>query len=223
MSRETQIRTAMVMNSPNLNGTSEELTEGDFTRIKDPFSLFNLWMNDAIRSEINDPNAMALATTDTNGLPDIRVVLLKGFDSSGFVFYTNSQSAKGQELCFQPKAAAVFHWKSLERQVRIRGNVSKASDIEADAYFASRHRESQLGAWASQQSQMLDSREALEQALENQRVRFGDGPIPRPPHWCGYRITPLFIEFWQAGAFRLHDRVLFSNDNGLWNQTRLYP
>lgn len=200
--------------------------DGDFTAETEPFALFERWMADATRSEPNDPNAMALATVDPDGLPNVRMVLLKGLDARGFVFYTNTGSAKGQELLSAGKAAAVFHWKSLQRQVRVRGPVETVTDAEADAYFASRARASRIGAWASRQSQPLESRFALEKAVATYTARYAVGDVPRPPHWTGFRIRPLSIEFWHDRPFRLHDRVVFRREipDGPWNsRTRLYP
>ncbi|MEW6255535.1 MAG: pyridoxamine 5'-phosphate oxidase [Pseudomonadota bacterium] len=201
------------------------LTSGDFTEAGEPFRLFVEWLEEARKSEPNDPNAMALATVDETGLPDVRMVLLNGFDERGFVFFTNTGSAKGRELAGQPKAAAVFHWKSLRRQVRVRGPVEQVSDAEADAYFASRPRLSQIGAWASQQSRPLEGRFALEAAVAATTARFGVSEVPRPPHWTGFRILPSAIEFWHDRPFRLHDRVTFqrSASDGNWTKTRLYP
>ena len=196
---------------------------GDFTEASEPFSLFAEWLAEASRSEPNDPNAMALATVDADGLPDVRMVLLKGQDQGGFVFYTNLESAKGTELTGQPKAAAVFHWKSLRRQVRLRGAVTRVTDEEADAYFASRARDSRIGAWASQQSRPLESRFALEKAVAKQAARFAIGEIPRPAYWSGFRITPIQMEFWQDKPFRLHDRVRFTREGDGWQRHRLYP
>ena len=201
------------------------LTEGDFTESTEPFRLFAKWFGDAEKSEPNNPNAMALATVDASGLPDVRMVLLKGFDENGFVFYSNTESAKGRELAGNPKAAIAFHWKSLDRQIRIRGTVSIVSDAEADAYFASRHRSSQLGAWASQQSRPLESRFAFEKAIALTTAKYVVGTVPRPPYWIGYRVVPSQIEFWHERAFRLHDRIVFARETSTspWTKTRLYP
>lgn len=203
----------------------ERLTSSDFTQTEEPFALFAEWLEEAGRSEPNDPNGMALATVDGDGLPNLRMVLLKGYDADGFVFYTNTQSQKGEELLGQGKAAGLFHWKSLRRQVRIRGPVSVVSDAEADAYFQSRPRDSRIGAWASQQSRPLESRFALEKAVAGYVAKFGIGEIPRPPHWTGFRIEPVYIEFWRDGAFRLHDRVAFRRPSASqpWTRARLYP
>ncbi len=203
----------------------EQLTSGDFTHEQDPFALFQSWFEEAKKSEPNDPNAMALSTVDADGLPNSRMVLLNGRDGEDFVFYTNTQSQKGTELLAQPKAALLFHWKSLRRQVRIRGSVSLVSDEMADAYFASRPRDSRIGAWASQQSRPLESRFALEKAVALQAAKFGVGTIPRPPHWTGFRVSPVYLEFWRDGAFRLHDRVVFRRTavDQPWSRERLYP
>ncbi|MBN8996719.1 MAG: pyridoxamine 5'-phosphate oxidase [Rhizobiales bacterium] len=196
---------------------------GDFTESPDPIALFGEWLREAEGSEPNDPNAMALATVDGDGLPDVRMVLMKGFDERGFTFFTNYGSAKGREILANPKAAAVFHWKSLRRQVRLRGPVSEVSAAEADEYFASRSRGSRIGAWASQQSRPLESRFALEKAAAKYAAKFAIGEIPRPDYWSGFRIAPVEIEFWKDGAFRLHDRVRFTRDGGSWTRARLYP
>ena len=180
-------------------------------------------MKEAEASEPNDPNAMALATVDETGLPNVRMVLLKGFDENGFVFYTNTESNKGRELLGQGKAAIVLHWKSLRRQVRARGPVTLVSDAEADAYFQSRPRDSRIGAWASQQSRPLESRFALEKAVALHTAKYAIGEIPRPPHWTGFRIAPVSIEFWQDKPFRLHDRVVFAREGDGWRKVRLYP
>jgi pyridoxamine 5'-phosphate oxidase len=201
------------------------LTSGDFTEADEPFLLFDAWFEEAIRSEPADANAMTLATIDGEGLPNARIVLLKGHDPGGFVFYTNGDSQKGQELAGAPKAALVFHWKSLTRQVRLRGPVEKVSDQEADDYFASRPRASQIGAWASRQSAPLEDRFALEKAVARYTAKFAVGHIPRPPYWFGFRLVPLVIEFWHDRPFRLHQRIQFrrSTRDSPWTKTRLYP
>ena len=199
-------------------------SEPDFTEASEPYQLCVSWMKDAEKSEPNDPNAMALATVDEDGMPDSRMVLLKGVDERGFVFYTNFGSAKGEQILKSRKAALLFHWKSLKRQIRIRGNVSEVSKDEADAYFQSRDRGSRIGAWASKQSRPLESRFALEKAVAEWGLKFGVGAVPRPDYWSGLRIAPTAIEFWRDGLFRLHDRVRFLPDgNGGWTRTRLYP
>lgn len=204
--------------------TDAGLTDHDFTLSAEPYALFARWLDDAAKSEPNDPNALALATVDPDGMPDVRMVLLKGFDENGFVFYTNYESAKGQQILSSMKAAMCFHWKSLRRQVRVRGPVETVPDAEADAYFASRPRGSRIGAWASSQSRPLEGRFALEKAVAEYTARYAIGDIPRPPHWSGFRIRPVSIEFWHDRPFRLHDRVKFTpNGQGDWEKTRLYP
>lgn len=203
---------------------TNELNDADFTEQSEPFRLFAEWLADAERSEPNDPNAVALATVDAEGMPNVRMVLLKGVDERGFVFYSNFESTKGREILATMKAAMCFHWKSLRRQVRVRGPVEKVSAAEADAYFASRPRGSRIGAWASKQSRPLESRFALEKAVADYTAKFAIGEIPRPEYWSGLRIVPETIEFWHDRPFRLHDRVIFSReDGGAWSKTRLYP
>jgi pyridoxamine 5'-phosphate oxidase len=208
-------------------------TEGeaqDLTAVEDPFALFESWFAEAAVSEPNDPNGMALATVDPSGLPNVRMVLLKGLDEAahparGFVFYTNLESAKGAELAASGQAALLFHWKSLRRQIRVRGLVSPVSSDEADAYFASRPRLSQIGAWASDQSRALESRRSFEMRVALFTAKFGLGAVPRPPHWSGFRVTPLEIEYWRDRPFRLHDRIVFrrADPAGGWSKSRLYP
>jgi pyridoxamine 5'-phosphate oxidase len=216
------------------------LTGGDFTEADEPLHLFATWFAEARQSEPVNPEAMTLATVDASGLPNARMVLLKGFDDRGFVFYTNADSTKGHELAAAPKAALTFYWKSLQRQVRVRGHVEMVSPEEADAYFSSRLRMAQIGAWASKQSAVLESRLAFEKAIARMTAKFGIGVVPRPPYWSGYRVVPQEIEFWQERQFRLHDRIAFTRDTSgspaatapaakatasktAWVKTRLYP
>jgi len=201
------------------------LTGGDFTQADEPVRLFAAWFAEAKRAEPVNPDAMALATVDASGLPNARMVLMKGFDARGFVFYTNVDSAKGHELAAAPKAALTFYWKTLQRQVRARGTVAPVSKEEADAYFATRSRMAQIGAWASKQSSALESRMAFEKAIALSTAKFAIGTVPRPPFWSGYRVMPTEIEFWQERPFRLHDRIVFTRAdlNAPWTKTRLYP
>ncbi|MBC2778718.1 pyridoxamine 5'-phosphate oxidase [Parasphingopyxis marina] len=189
----------------------------------DPFALFALWFAEARETEINDSNAMALATTTAGGQPSVRMVLLKGHDARGFVWYTNFESRKARELLDTGKAAILFHWKSLRRQFRAEGPVSRVDDAEADAYFATRSRDSQLGAWASDQSRPLDSRATFEARFAEMQAKFDGGDVPRPPHWSGFRLAPERIEFWEDGAHRLHHRRLFTRTDGGWDEGLLYP
>jgi len=192
---------------------------------RDPFAIFSEWLGHAREKELNDPEAMAIATSDANGMPDVRMVLMRGHDERGLVFYTNSQSQKGNQLAENAQGAALFHWKSLRRQVRFRGLIEHASEAESDAYFASRPRDSRIGAWASQQSRPMEGRFALEKAVAREALRFGLGEVPRPPHWHGYRLKPLSIEFWLDKPFRLHERLVFTREtvDAPFSTAWLYP
>jgi len=202
---------------------ADEARDLSWIEAGDPIALFETWLAAAGETEPNDPHAMSVATVDASGLPDVRIVLLKGLDARGFVFYTNSQSAKGEQLLGQGKAALCFHWKSQKRQVRVRGAVEPVSAAESDAYFASRARGSRIGAWASDQSRPVVGREALMAKTAETENKFEGKDVPRPAHWYGWRVKPESIEFWQDGAFRLHDRIVFRRDDNDWSKTRLYP
>jgi len=188
-----------------------------------PFTMFDSWFTKARESEPNDGNAMTIATADADGQPSARMVLLKGHGPDGFIFYTNKKSRKAMDIAANPKAAILFHWKSLRRQIRIEGSLSTVSDDVADAYFATRNRDSQLGAWASDQSRPLDSRATFEKRFEEAKARFEDGDVPRPPYWSGYRLTPQRFEFWQDREHRLHERRVFVRDGESWTEGMLYP
>lgn len=202
-----------------------ELTFSDFPDAAEPLRPFEAWMAEAQASEPRDPDAIALATVDADGMPNVRMVLLKGWSAEGFVFYTNRESAKGRELEGQGKAALVLYWKSLGRQVRVRGPVSPVTTAESDSYFASRPRGAQVGAWASRQSRPLQDRAELQAAVTRVEAQYEDADVPRPPHWIGYRIAPLYVEFWQEQTFRLHDRIVFARAalDQPWTRSRLYP
>lgn len=217
--------TRIIPSSPSEEAYRVEEDQGEVFTRDDPLALFADWLALASKKEPNDPNAMALATVDAEGMPDVRMVLLKDFDARGLTFFTNTESAKGAQLAATSKAAVCFHWKTIRRQVRVRGPVEPVSEEEADAYFATRARTARIGAWASAQSRPLDGRFALEREVARRTAEFGLGDIPRPPHWSGYRIVPLQIEFWVNRPFRLHDRLQFVRPEAMaaWMQRRLYP
>lgn len=209
--------------SPTAEAYAVDEDQGEVFTLDEPLALFVEWFDLAKKREINDPNAMTLATVDAEGLPNARMVLLKDIDERGLSFFTNLESAKGTELRANPKAALVFHWKSIRRQVRFRGTVEPVSDAEADAYFATRAKGAQIGAWASPQSRPMEGRFALERRIAEETARHGLGKTPRPPHWSGYRLLPVEIEFWVNRPFRLHDRLQFKRTADGWMTVRLFP
>ena len=218
-------RNSGIPDSPTAEAYGIAEDQGAVFTDDDPITLFADWLLLAGRHELNDPNAMALATVDADGAPDVRIVLLKDLTENGLSFYTNTESAKGQQLAARPEAALVFHWKSIRRQVRFRGSITPVSDAEADAYFATRARGAQIGAWASSQSRPMPAQDALREGIDAQEKKFGERDVDRPAHWSGYRLEPNQIEFWVNRPFRLHDRLLFERDaaGNSWRTSRLYP
>lgn len=216
-------RKSIIPPSPSAEAYKAEEDQGEVFTREDPLALFAEWFELARKKEPNEANAMALATVDAGGLPNVRMVLLKDIDAAGLAFFTHLESAKGRELAANPKAALCFHWKSIRRSVRFRGSVAPVSKEEADAYFATRARGAQIGAWASDQSRPMEGRFALEKAVAREAARFGLGQVPRPDHWSGFRLTPVEIEFWVNRPFRLHDRLQFKRAGAGWTTARLFP
>lgn len=216
---------SLIPPSPSEETYAVDQDQGEVFTGDDPIALFTQWLELATKTEPNDPNTMALATVDADGMPDLRMVLLKDVDAAGLTFYTNTQSAKGEQLNANPKAAICFHWKTIRRQVRFRGNVKPVSDAEADAYFATRARSARIGAHASAQSRPMEGRFALEKQVALKAAQFGVKEVTRPVHWSGYRIVPVQIEFWVNRPFRLHDRLQFirENESAEWKTARLFP